>query len=464
MLRHSSARVKLRNSRMSGPGAFLAMSVLAAMAVGIRAESPLSLKEAMRSVLQHSEEAQLMSEKETRLDAQKSEALSGALPNVQLYANAGRGSSPFDPNAFFPDTTGRTPPVINFAQNRFSYGVQVNQPIYSFGRVGQAYHIASVLQRSQVQGNQRSRQQLELQTLDSFYGLAVALARREVIQTSLKRQGETVALMQSNFKMGAGQRSAVLLATASLKGLEPQRIRAESEADAAGMALNRLLGRPIQSPLELDTALMAESGIPSVDTSESGIQNSLNRRSDLSSLALQKDALKGYAKIYRMQYLPSLGFQGKWGILAYHLNNQLHDFDKDFDWQVGVGLQWTIFDGFGQSSKAREYDSDARSLDLSERQARAFARIEIEGALREADAAETGCEASKQALDAADDALQMITGDFRSGKGQITELLSAEEGLRNAELGLLSARYQKIRARAALRVALGMDLIEEGSK
>ena len=58
----------------------------------------------------------------------------------------------------------------------------------------------------------------------------------------------------------------------------------------------------------------------------------------------------------------------------------------------------------------------------------------------------------------------MLTEDFRSGKGQITDLLSAEEGMRNAELGVLGARYQKVRAKAALRVALGMELIEEGSK
>ena len=64
----------------------------------------------------------------------------------------------------------------------------------------------------------------------------------------------------------------------------------------------------------------------------------------------------------------------------------------------------------------------------------------------------------------AEDARQMLSEDFRSGKGQVTDLLAAEEGLRNAELGVLGARYQKIRACAALRVALGMDLIEEGSK
>ncbi len=451
MLRRSSARVKLRN---------LAFAAIAGMAVGVRAEAPLSLGEAMRTALQRSEEAQLLKEKESKLDAQKSGALSGALPFVQLYANAGRGSSPFDPSAIGV----KNAPVFNPVMNRYGYGVQVNQAIYSFGRVGQAYKVADMALHSQAESNRRSRQQLELQTLDAFYGAVNARARTEVIKASLKRQGETVALMQSNFKMGAGQRSSVLLATSALKGLEPQRIRAESDADGARMALNRLVGRPVQGALELDTASAAESALPAVDTSESGIQKILESRPDLNGIQLQKEALSGIAREYRMLYLPSLGAQGKLGILAYKLNNQLTDVDKNLDWQIGVGLQWNIFDGFGQSSKAREYDSDARTLDLAGRQAWSYARIEIASSLREADAADTAYEAARQARDAAGDALQMLTEDFRSGKGQITDLLSAEEGMRNAELGVLGARYQKVRAKAALRVALGMELIEEGSK
>jgi len=323
--------------------------------------------------------------------------------------------------------------------------------------------VAGTVQRSQTESNRRSRQELEMQTLDAFYGALTSRARVQVIEASLKRQNEAVGFMQSNFRMGAGQRSTVLLATSALKSLEPERIRAQSDADAAAMSLNRLVGRSVQSPVEPDSSA-ADFAIPAVDTSEAGIQAILERRPDLQAMQLQKESLRGYARYYRMQYLPTLGFQGKWGILAYKLNNQMTDFDKNLEWQVGVGLQWPIFDGFGQSSKARQYDSDARTLELSQRLGTTFARIDIERALHEAAAADTAYEAARQARDAAEDARQMLSEDFRSGKGQVTDLLAAEEGLRNAELGVLGARYQKIRACAALRVALGMDLIEEGSK
>jgi outer membrane protein TolC len=123
-----------------------------------------------------------------------------------------------------------------------------------------------------------------------------------------------------------------------------------------------------------------------------------------------------------------------------------------------------LFDGLTNSSKAKQYDSDARSVALGERQARAYALIEIESARREADAADTALSASRQARDASAEALELIAQDFRAGAGQVTDLLAAEERLRAAESGLLAARYQKARARAALRIASGMNLIEETSK
>jgi HAE1 family hydrophobic/amphiphilic exporter-1 len=398
-------------------------------------------------------------EKSAKLDAMKRELWAGALPQVTAYANAGRGSQPFDPNA-----AGFPGEVVNPTVSRYAYGVEAQQPIFSFGRLGQSFRVASRQIASQDEANRRELQEIELSALDAFYAVVVAEARVKVLDASLERQRRTSGFLEANFSRGAGARSATLLAAASLKGLEPERIRAARDADAARMNLNRLLGRPIDAPLALDTASVPDFAAPAEDTTEANISRVLDKRPDLEALRLQKETLKGYATAYRMQYLPSLGAQGKVGILAYDLNDQLTDFDKNLEWQVGVGLTWPIFDGLANSSKARQYDSDARALAITERRARNFARIEVEGARREAAAADTALGAARQARDAASEALDLISQDFRAGAGQVTDLLSAEEGLRNAELGLLAARYQNTRARAALRVSLGMDLIEGGSK
>lgn len=425
------------------------------------AQVPLTLADAIREVRANSDETKLIGEKRAKLDAVKGELWAAALPQVSAYANAGRGAQPFDIGSLgFNDTTGGST-VLNPAQNRYSYGVEVRQTLFS-PSLGQSIVTAGKQIRAQDAANRRSLQELELQALDGFYGVVMAEARVKVIRASLERQTKTVGFLESNFRRGAGARSTMLLTQASLKALEPERIRAERDAEAARMAFNRLLGRPIDAALALDTAsaLAAENGDLSATAMESAVEN----RPDVQAINLQKETLKGYARVYRMQYLPSLGAQGKWGILAYEPNEQLTDFDHNLEWQVGVGLTWNLFDGLGNRAKARQYDSDVRSLAANERQARAFARIEIESARREADAADTALSAATQARDASAEALELISQDFRAGAGQVTDLLSAEEGLRAAESGLLAARYQKARAHAALRIALGKDLTKETSK
>ncbi len=420
------------------------------------AEGQLTLPEAIRIVKLQSEEALLLVEKENRLESQKRELYAGALPQINFYANAGRGQSPFDPKAMGIDNA----PIINKAMSRYAYGLEVTQPIYSFGRLGQAFDVAAKKIRSQNEANRRSRQQLELQTLEAFYGVITANARLRVLEASIKRQRETMGFLESNFKMGAGMRSTALLATAAFKALEPERIRAERDAIAARMAFNRLLGRPIEGPLDLDTTVLSLTSFPLLDTSEAGMNAQLDKRPDLNSLHLQKETMQGYAKGYRMLYRPSLGFQGKLGVLAYDPGQLTHT-SKNLEYQYGVGLQWPLFDGLSNSSKAKQFDSDVRTLDLTERQARAFSRIEMKSALSEAQAADTALVASEQAREASAEALQLISDDFRSGKGHIFDLLGAEETLRNTEFGAMAARTQKARSIAMLRLALGMNLLEE---
>jgi len=164
-----------------------------------------------------------------------------------------------------------------------------------------------------------------------------------------------------------------------------------------------------------------------------------------------------------MLHRPSLGVSGKVGIMAYDNNEQLTDWEHNKDWSVGIGLNWNIFDGLSTVSKAHQFDSDARTVGLTERQAEKYARIEIETAFHERDASDSAFAAAQDAWSAASEALELMTQDFRTGKGQVMDLLQAEEGLRNAELGLVASRYQLIRSRAALHISLGLDLMKQES-
>jgi outer membrane protein len=449
------------------------VAVPGALLFGAEAQAAgLSLGEALATAQKQSEEALMLREKDVRLQHQKTELWAGGLPNVQAYANAGRGSQVMNMKMFEAfggggsDTAqsggnqGSAPEAFNIVQNMYSYGVQVAQPIFSFGRLSNAFKVASQTIDAQDHSRKRSMQQIQLQTLDAWYAVWTTRARLQVLEASLKRQRETVAFMENNFRMGSGLRAQVMLAVASLKSLEPERIRAEQAALSSAMALNRLLGRPVNDAVELDTAAHLEALHQALIRDEQSLEKAIAERPDMRALDLQRQALEGTAKGYRMLHRPALGFSGKLGIMAYELD-QLGEFEQNRDWSVGLGLTWNLFDGLATTSKAKQFNSDARSVELAQRQASKFARIEIETAFQERNAADSAAVAAAQAASAAQEAVELLTQDFRAGKGAVTDLLQAEEGLRNAEFGVLAARYQLARSRASLRVALGLDLVAQ---
>jgi outer membrane protein TolC len=447
--------------------AFACAALLPALARA-QAAGGLTLEQAIRESMTRSEEALLLKEKATRFDALKQQAWSGGFPRISAYANAGRGATPIDLSSFGfggGDTTGgkapATPPVVNIAQNRYSYGIQADQSIFSFGRLSQAIRTAGVQQRANESDRRRSIQQLQLQVLDAYYGAVTAKARLGTFESSTKRANETVNFLQTNFKMGAAfRRSDVLRAVTYQKSLEPQRLQAERDAAAALMALNRVLGRPLDAQTDLDTSVhVAIDPITALPDSQA-LEEIISQRPDVRALELNKQSLEGQAKYLKMQYLPALGAQGKVGVLAYKLN-QLGEVNDNREWQVGIGLNWPLFDGFGLLAQSRQIQSDARSLGLTERQARKMMRIEIENAWRDYQTADTTLAAAQQAVAAAQAAQEMLNEDFRAGKGQLTELLEAEQAYREASFGYLAANHARIRSQAALRLALGKALINE---
>lgn len=427
----------------------------------------LSLPAALQEASTRSEEALLLKEKETHVAAQKREVWSEGLPRITASASAGRGNSVIDPSMFpkfgGSDTGGGggTPSgVFSFSQNRFAYGIEAQQSLFSFGRLTQAVRAADNQEQAETNDRRRSMQQLHLRTLDAYYAVVTTRARLQTLNASVKRYSETVAFLESNFRMGSGIRANVLRAITALKAQEPERLRAERDAEAASMSLNRLLGRDLDAPLELDTvtALSMDPVVEALDAKS--LEAAIGNRPDIRNMSFARRSLEGRARYIKMLYLPSLGATGKIGVTAYD-TDQLLDFDKNKEWQVGVGLNWALFDGFANLSRSQQIQSNVRSLELNERLARKMALVEIESAFRDYRAADTALAAAEQAVGAAREAQAMVSEDFRAGKGAITDLLETEDVLRQTEFGVLAARHQRVRSQAALRLALGKGLINE---
>jgi len=344
----------------------------------------------------------------------------------------------------------------------YSWGLQVAQPLFTFGKVSTSLNMAKTQDRLTRVRLRNTRLATQQSVVELYIASVLSKAKLETTRRSVERQKAVVDQLQRNFEYGSGAKAQVLLAKSTLLRLTPEIQSGERDVLAARRALNRLLGRSADDMTELDTV-----GLPELEGRVSPPRDqvmamALANRHDLKMLKEARSLQQDYAKILRANNLPTIAMQAKFGFVsgAQSWDAVKHAADwENRDWSVGVGMQWSIFDGFEQSSKAGEVRAAVRQMEVRENDLERLIEMEVDNALADRVSADSSLSAAREGVAAATEAREWFARNFASGSGQLSDLLQAEEHQRLAELGLLIARLERTKAAAKLAAIQGYDLI-----
>jgi outer membrane protein len=432
----------------------------------------LTLEQVILEVCTKSDSVKMMEESIIRSDAFVRENKSAAYPKLSLSATINY-SSPFNEEEstsgpVLPDTTtlrlGMLQDMIGgFATPKSSTtkngALSLSVPIYTFGKIGTAIKVAENFNKSAHSTHERNIQTLQLTSVDMFFRTYLAIEAARIAERTLARKNDLYEFLNRNFNLGSGVKAQLLMTKADAFSQTAITIAAKRDAESARMFLNSFLGRPLTESWTIDTSGIPESlqkNIPSV--SDTAINNIIEQRNDVLSLRLMAESNRGGAKIYRAMKYPSIYGSGSTGYTQID-SKGLMAREGAFDWSAGVSLSWSIFDGFQNSSKAAQYLSDARKLEIVVGTVKKSAEIEIRIAVSECSAADSSMSASQEMYGAAFEAFNLTNSNFKQGSGSLTDLQRVDEQLQLAEFGLLNARYRQVRSRAALLVAMGKDIV-----
>jgi outer membrane protein TolC len=281
----------------------------------------------------------------------------------------------------------------------------------------------------------------------------------DIANRSVARKKELYEFLDRNFKLGSGSKAQILATKADLKGQVPAVIKSQQDLLSARMGLNMLMGRSLADSIRLDTSSVMPCLLSNTFPQEKeAVKTALSKREDLRTLDFLAAANKGGAKIYSSMYLPSIGATGSFGTVGTDPKD-LVDWDKK-TWTVGLGLQWTLFDGFANNALSRQYRSDARKIEIAHDAIAKMVEIEVAMSLSECTGADSNLTAAEEMLSAARESYNLTNDNFRQGSGQLSDLQLADERLLQAEVGNVTARYRLVRSRAALLVAMGNEIIK----
>ena len=341
----------------------------------------------------------------------------------------------------------------------YSSSLQINQPIWTFGKVDEAINVAREFELATKSNYASTMQNIQKSSVDMFYRVVMTQIAADIAQRSLDRKKELYEFMDRNFKMGAGAKAQILITLADYKSAGVALRQAQQDALTMKMMMNNFLGRPLNESIELDTTVTLPAVTSTATTDEnSAIEQAYTNRSDLKSLDHYEQANRGGQKIFNAMYYPTIAATASLGTGGTEAKD-LYDWDKH-TYTVGLVLAWQFFDGFANNARANQYKADAEKLEIARSTFKKYIEIEIRSAVAECAMADSNATAFAEMLAASREAYTLINENFKQGSGQLAELQLADERLRQTELGAVAARYRQIKSRAALIVSTGNDIIK----
>jgi outer membrane protein TolC len=267
------------------------------------------------------------------------------------------------------------------------------------------------------------------------YLLALADAAQIENAKALEKADE-VAYQQArdSHDAGVGTNLDVLRARVQLQTQQQVLINAENTFAKDKIALNRLIGLPAEQELKLtDTAPYAEfAGLPL----EQAKALAFERRKDLLSLQAQLEVAERTRKAVKSERLPSLAFDGYYGVLG-----------------ETRGLYHGVFSAAGKLTFPIFQEGQLRGeLEVAEAQKRALGqqidslKVTIESQIRssmlDVQSSSELVKVAKSNVDLATEQLQQASDRFAAGVDDNLPLVRAQATLADAQSRLVGTLYQ----------------------
>jgi len=380
--------------------------------------------------------------------ARRRNALGSYLPSVTATSQA---------SEFFSEGASRIDPVTgqlttgNSSNRSLSTSLSASVDLFTGFRRGAEMRAARAGQTAAEAGLVDARFQQALTTTNQFFDALAAAQLMRVREASVRRAEEQLKVSINKLRAGSATRSDSLRSRVTLGNARLELIRTTTDLAAAEAGLARLVGETGRVKAADDSAFYRLDALP--DTA--ALRAEAEARSPrLQSTRAGAEAARANVRASKSAYWPSLTLSGNTAWNASRAN----DYDLLNQRQVSLGLRWSLFDRFDRELAVAER---AASLDVADAEAADAGRAvaaELTARLAELDAARAEIEITATSVVAATEDLRVQQERYRLGASTIVDVLTSQEALDQAEVDVVVARFNHLRARAQLEALIGRTL------
>ncbi len=334
-------------------------------------------------------------------------------------------------------------------QFTFTFGVTLMMPLTPLFKVYQGQELAQV-GIDNVDAERRGKAlEIEFEVTQVYLKLVYAQLMCEVAEEALATLEAHVALAQKYESVGLISHNDVLAAQVEQLKAKQHVVEAQNSTRLAGMKLAQVLS------MERGTEVRAlnmprESFEIELDSLESYQERAMKQRTELERIELGREAAERKQKMALLDYVPQImligHYQYGYGLDILKPRNQAF---------VGLGMNWTLFDGLGHYYEAKMAALEKTEMTSKGDEARELIELEVGQKYLALKTAMERLELTQQAVKLAEENLRTITAQFEQGESVSTDVLTAETRHAAARADEVKARIDILIAYAELLLSIG---------
>jgi outer membrane protein TolC len=380
--------------------------------------------------------------------AQRRNAWGNFLPSLSASSSA---------SEFFSEGASRVDPVTgqltsgNSTNRSVSTSLSASVDLFTGFRRGAELQAAKAGQAQADASLVDARFQQALATTNVFFDALSTAQLVGVREASVRRADEQLKVSVSKLHAGSATRSdslrsLVTLGTARLNLIQAQTDLATAEADLA-----RQVGE-VGRVRALDDSSF-HGILTAVDTV--GLRTEAESRSPrIQSAAASASVARANVRASRSAYWPSLTLGANTGWNA----SQNNDYAFLNQRAVSLQLSWQLFNRFDRELAIAQREASYDVAQATAEDERRAVQAELTARLAELDAARSKIDITVTSVAAATEDLRVQQERYRLGAATIVDVLTSQEALNQAEVDVVNARFDYLRAKAQLDALIGRTL------
>ncbi len=322
--------------------------------------------------------------------------------------------------------------------------IALSQLLWDFGRTWAATDAAKANSEAFREIVEQQKDLIVLAVKESYFNLLFAARLVVVNAQALERAELNLRSAKGFFDVGTRPKSDVTRAEVDVANARVDLIRAQNAVSLARIALNTAMGIAINSPTRIRDILTYQKA--NLDTNTL-VEEALRRRPEYRQAKFSADAAEATVRQTFRDFFPNFFGVSSLGASTTHADASGGATNNRGDWQVGVELRWSIFDGGNKIARWKEAKATVDAAKARVRDSELTIWQQVEQAYVSVGEAEERIGAAQKAVESAQENFRLFQGRFDAGVGNIIELT-------DAQLALTQAQSTEAQALADFRIAI----------